>query len=818
PLPQWGARRAVLNDLSPAATFIAANYSLPFDVAEFESQAKRLLKELWEEIGWLYETLHTDGTTQARINYTVWSEVFACPNCAGEIVFLEEALDPLTKRVRESFPCPHCAAELNKDALQRLMQTSIDPASGEPWQRIRMIPVLINYSIGKQTHEKEADDADLRTLERIGLLPLPSTVPTNPFPIKQMYHGSRLAPKGFTHLHHLYLPRPAQALGRLWQKAAAVEDVRMRNMLLFWVEQAVWGLSVLNRYSPSHFSQVNRQLTGVYYVASQHAECSPWYILGGKLARLVKTFSKSDMIVRSAHPGPIKGPAGPTAALPGGTAGLVRPEDARFSSRVVHRPGTPAGLENTTVTTGTAAALPIPDDSIDYIFTDPPFGENIYYADLNFLAESWHRVWTAAQPEAIVDKAKGKGLPEYQELMLRCFEEYYRVLKPGRWMTVVFHNSQSRVWNAIQEAMLAAGFVVASVRTLDKQQGSYRQVTSTAVKQDLVISAYRPNGGLEQRFRLEAGTEEGVWDFVRTHLRQLPRFISKDDQAEVIAERQAHYLYDSMVSFHVQRGVTVPLSGAEFRSGVEQRFAEREGMYFLPEEVAEYDRRRLSVRELRQLQLFVSDEASAIQWLRQELSNKPQTLQELTPKFMQEAQRTWAKHEKPLELIDLLEQNFLRYEGAGPIPPQIAAWLKASSVRRGIIAEERAAYGGSAECGVRSAESPTNDDPEALRTSHAALISAAKDRWYVPDPNRAGDLEKLRDRALLKEFEQYRESKQRRLKVFRLEAVRAGFRRAWQQRDYATIMEVAERIPESVLQEDPKLLMWYDGARMRSER
>jgi hypothetical protein len=73
--------------------------------------------------------------------------------------------------------------------------------------------------------------------------------------------------------------------------------------------------------------------------------------------------------------------------------------------------------------------------------------------------------------------------------------------------------------------MLAAGFVVASVRTLDEQQGSFRQVTSTAVKQDLVISAYLPNGGLQERFRLKAGTEEGVWDFVRTHLRQLPRFI-----------------------------------------------------------------------------------------------------------------------------------------------------------------------------------------------------------------------------------------------------------------------------------------------------
>ena len=113
PFSKLGSRRAVLNDLSPAATFIAYNYNTPVDVAEFEKEAKRILKEVEKECGWMYETKHSDGRT-GRIDYTVWSEVFSCPECAGEIVFLKEALDLESKQVRETFPCPHCRAVLNK--------------------------------------------------------------------------------------------------------------------------------------------------------------------------------------------------------------------------------------------------------------------------------------------------------------------------------------------------------------------------------------------------------------------------------------------------------------------------------------------------------------------------------------------------------------------------------------------------------------------------------------------------------------------------------------------------------------------------------
>ena len=94
------------------------------------------------------------------------------------------------------------------------------------------------------------------------------------------------------------------------------------------------------------------------------------------------------------------------------------------------------------------------------------------------------------------------------------------------------------------------------------------------------------------------------------------------------------------------------------------------------------------------------------------------------------------------------------------------------------------------------------------------MRAKARDRWYVPDPNKAGDLEKLREKALLKEFDAYKQEKKK-LKVFRLEAVRAGFRKAWADRDYATIVAVADKIPANVLEEDPKLLMWYDQATTR---
>jgi 16S rRNA G966 N2-methylase RsmD len=740
--PEWGPRLSILNDLGPAATFISAGYNLQSDTKAFVTAAKRLLDEVDSEVGWMYQTSHGKSNAPVRVNYTVWSEVFTCPECAAEIVFVDVSLDKKTGKTKEGLSCSHCRAKLRKGSLERSFETSVDPLLGSPWRRIRLRPVLLEYTVDGKKILRPPTGHDLELHERIAQLPAPPEMPDAAFPFEDMWEAPRIEGKGLTHVHHLFLPRAARALSCLWRRATEEPDAGVRRSLLFFVEQAIWGMSLMARYAPTHYSQVNQYLAGTYYVGSQVVDASPRYILGGKVKGMERAFSAF-----------------------------------RRQARVM-------------VSTGDCANLPIADASVDYVFTDPPFGDNFAYAELNFLVESWHGVRTDAGKDTVVDRAKEnhaaqKTLADYQRLMTACFSEYYRVLKPGRWITVVFSNSRNSVWRAIQEALGTAGFVVGDVRTLDKQQLTLKQLTSSAVKQDLVISAYRPTAVLSDLFKLGTSSENAAWAFIREHLSNAPGCVEAKGQIEVIVERTAQMLLDRMIAFHVQRGLAVPLSGSAFLLGLEQRFAQRDGMYFLAEQAAEYDRRRAG-RHVGQLALFVTDEATAVQWVRQELKQKPRTYQDLNPVF-HKAMHTWSKHEKLIELSDILKYNFLCYEGEGPVPNPIHGYLSTN---------------------FKDFRKRAKDDPE--------LKAKATDIWYVPDPGKEGDLEKLREKALLREFEEYKATSQKTLKVFRTEAVRVGFKAAYDARDWKTIVSVGEKLPDSVLQEDEKLLMYYDVASMRA--
>ena len=354
-----------------------------------------------------------------------------------------------------------------------------------------------------------------------------------------------------------------------------------------------------------------------------------------------------------------------------------------------------------------------------------------------------------------------------------------RVLKPGRWLTVEFHNSDSKVWNAIQEAISSSGFVVADVTTLDKKQKTIHQdfnVNGT-VNKDLVISAYKP------RFDYSDGSflEFELDSFCDEYLKSIRVYEMADSSLAPVVERTARGIFNRIVSFCVSKCVSVPISLAECYQYLLKRYALRDEMFFLFDQVAIYDEKKVVYKEVMQLEISVSDEASSIEWLRVKLKKTPYKFQEIQPLYLQELTQ-WSRNEFQIDLATILEENFLHYDGSYEIPSQIHSYLSTNH---------------------KDLRNLPKDDPK--------LIAKAKDRWYVPDPNKAADLEKLRERSLLKEFETYKTTSKK-IKQPRGEALRAGFKKAWETGDYALIQEIAKKIPADVLQEDEKLLMYYDNA------
>ena len=707
----WGSRHAILCDISPIATFIAYNLNKDMDKKSFEAEANQILEQVEQECGWMYQTQHTvdgqiqydtDGTKKpilGKINYTVWSDVFVCPNCTEELVFWDIAVKD--NEVQDIFSCTSCKTKLTKRELQRSRITKFDDTQNKNIKQTKQVPVLINYTVTKgrksTRYVKKPDKFDLDLIKQIENTKIQDWYPSNPMMNKGERWGDTWRAgvhSGVTNVHHFYTRRNLIINTNFFKKFRNKE-----NIYKFWFSASQSRLTNLNRYMKQHNRHVG-PLSGTLYLSSTPVEISPFYFFSDKIFDL--------------------------------------PEIKKTYKKII--------------STQSSTKIPqIPNNSIDYIFTDPPFGANLMYSELNFIQESWLKVMTNNKDEAIMNDSQKKGLAEYQKLMIDCFTENHRILKPGRWMTVIFHNSQNSVWIAIQEALEKAGFVIADVRILDKKKGTTKQLSyqSGTVKQDLIISAYKPFGGLEQYFEsLQSSTEEGAWKFIDEHLKHLPILVELKGIVEIVAERQKFLLFDRMVAFHIQKGLRVPMSAAEFYEKLHQKYPERDNMYFLPEQIIHYDQIKKTTKSIQQTTLFVEDEKSSILWLN-EILKTPQTYQQIQPKFLREIHQS--KFEKLPELTEILQQNFLQDE---------------------------------------------------------------KGKWYIPDPTQQKDLEKIRIRSLLREFEIYKNTKSK-LKSFRTEAIRAGFEDSWSKEKYDVIVEIGNKIPENILQEDITLLMYFDNASSR---
>ena len=664
----------------------------------------RIIEDIERQYGKYYKTDHVingnpqigfNGTPiQGTINYVVWSNMYYCPQCSGEINYYKVMMENGGKSTQKMIKCPHCQAVTDRTKLDIKYELSFDNRLDTNTKLPERIPVLINYSVGKKRFSKEPDKKDLDIIERIKQLSFKS------FPTNGMLHGDeteRLFRVGITHVKQLYPVRTLFFLSEFY------DHFREDPKKMFLFTSTLPKLTILNRYMPEHGSRaLVGPRAGTYYLPNLFVENN---VIG----------------------------------------------QIEFQLRKLKNLNYKKG--NVCVTTQSSSDLSnIPENSIDYCFIDPPFGANIMYSELNYVPESWLKVFSNNNGEAIINKSQKKSVAEYQELMTKCLSEVFRVLKPNRWISVEFHNSKNSIWMAIQEAIGRAGFVIADVRTLNKEKKTINQfTTSGCVDQDLIITAYKPKEKLRRIFLNDVRNEESVWGFISQHLENLPIIVDadKNGKLDIITERQAQLLFDRMVAYHIMQGFPVPIDATDFFRGLEDRYLCRDGMYFLPDQVNIYDTARIKMDlEPLQFSFFVTNEKTAIAWLYQQLSEEnggPKTYAVLQPQFMQEI-KSVDKYESLPELAVLLQENFLRDE---------------------------------------------------------------KERWYIPDTTKEADVAKLREKKLLKEFDGYL-SKKGKLKRFRTEAIRAGFAKLWADKNYKLIVETAERLPEQVVQEDDKILMYYD--------
>lgn len=100
----------------------------------------------------------------------------------------------------------------------------------------------------------------------------------------------------------------------------------------------------------------------------------------------------------------------------------------------------------------------IPKDSVDYVFTDPPYGGSVQYFELSTLWASWLKLDLNYEDEVTINKQQNKDFDYYHKMLTAAFKQVYDVLKKGKYMTVTFHSTDIRVWTSIIKAIVLAGF------------------------------------------------------------------------------------------------------------------------------------------------------------------------------------------------------------------------------------------------------------------------------------------------------------------------------------------------------------------------
>lgn len=501
---QWGPRDAVLYELGVVGALVADTLSNPPDPTAFQRAAEELVNDVLADVGWMYEAPGSNGE-RGVVRHVIWTNVLVCPACAKEVTLWDACVSLRPASISSVFICPRCRYETKVDEVQRATTHEWDDLLGDTREfRDRRIARVDGRS-GTRTWSRTAVDEDQKTLVRIASEPIPSTVPRGSVPWGDLYRRGYHA--GISHVHHFYTRRNLIVFAKLWEGTSKFQG-KLCDGLRFW----------LLSYNAAHATI---------------------------MTRVVAKSGQNDLVVTSAQPGVLY-----VSGLPvekNLIAGLKRKlATITMAFRQIH-----AGRGKVTVRQASSAKLDLPDKSIDYVFTDPPFGGNIPYAEVNFLNESWLGRLTNVSEEITVSNHQKKSIYDYQILLTSAFEEVNRILKPDGMATVVFHSTSSKIWRAFQTAYKDAGFSVELATVLDKTQGSFKQVTTRgSVHGDPVL--------LLNKRQAKVGTLDlSIWDVAQ----ELRRAAEKVGDPE---ESTPQRLYSRLVMYYLERHMDVPIDAHAF--------------------------------------------------------------------------------------------------------------------------------------------------------------------------------------------------------------------------------------------------------------
>lgn len=511
--PVWGPRHAIVQDIGVLGSFVAGTLCAPRDPAAFEAAAAALIDKVEGELPDLYSAQAPDGQP-GTVRHVIWTDFLSCDQCEQETSFWDAAVRFEPLRLLDTFVCPHCGHESPMETTSRATDVELDPILKREVVTRKRRPVRVHGKTGKKNWQREATDDDIRRCADVDFGNLPRSAPVTELAWGELHRAGYHT--GISHLHHFYTRRNFLAMARLWE---AIEEFPedMRQPLRFLVlsyngPHATLMTRVVVKTGQRDFVLTGAQ-SGVLYVSGLPVEKN---IFEG-LRRKTKT-------IRDAF------------TMTQGSASTVR------------------------VVQGSSTHLELPDGSVDYVFTDPPFGDYIPYAEVNQISEAWLGTTTDRAAEIVVSGSGGKSVETYGRMMAEVFAEVARVLKPDGRATVVFHSAKADVWKVLSQAYSAAGLGVEATSVLDKVQDSFKQVVSTvSVKGDPLL--------LLRKSRVDALEPSAGGAILQSILQEAEQLGADGASRETSPER----LFSVLVGRCLAAGVPVPMNADGFYAEVRRR-------------------------------------------------------------------------------------------------------------------------------------------------------------------------------------------------------------------------------------------------------